>query len=66
MNTCDTCEYWKFPIKKNMIEGDCLNPKNEPNQDGNLDGIRYDWDRSSTFTTGPKFGCIHHKPKDKP
>lgn len=70
MKTCKTCKYWIVPNKEEEQKQrgvSCSNPQFVYNVDSDgkcpNDGLMY-WDYesySAGFSTGPDFGCIHHK-----
>lgn len=62
MNTCDTCKWW-VRIEE-FKTGFCTN-ENIGNGDDKIDGMETNVDYYKIIiTTGPKFGCIHHEPKE--
>jgi hypothetical protein len=77
MNTCDTCQFWELPLKEWPARfgnpsipigsyGKCLKGIGSCGQFPPIDGCYADSrvdDGSGYGRTGPKFGCIHHKPK---
>lgn len=62
MNTCDTCKHWAK---------DAGTPETDPKGGycqlfGVMDGESFFFDASpdqGELYTGPKFGCVHWKPK---
>ena len=61
METCKTCEYWsKTYTSFDPNHRSCLNYKLAECNDG-LDELGYPYAEGGFITTGPDFGCIHHK-----
>lgn len=68
MPTCKTCKYWEAEHKrchKNFV--DVLNDKREFKDDSMRVGV---YPRIGDYVaykfTGPDFGCVHHKEREKP
>lgn len=63
MNTCDSCQWWDKsdlgPLRK------CLNREKLSDHSFGDDALFAQGlhDDSAIVATGPKFGCVHHKPK---
>lgn len=72
MNTCDTCKWWNRTTSHQLEIGfgynfcehlKCLSCNAYADGFGVTEGEPFN---QGSFATGPKFGCIHHEPIDKP
>lgn len=66
MNTCDTCKFWSDPYTNTpwpaaVCKHPSMNGDEWPCEDGIAQGDTHGYSPYLLF--GPKFGCIHHKPK---
>ncbi len=63
MNTCDTCGWWD-PPREDQDHRDMGACKNELLQQIGQNTLSAGevWGQNLEPNTGPKFGCIHHKP----
>lgn len=68
MSTCDTCKFWKpYKLKLSPVwagYGACSSKKNQGTDGANAPSYGTD-DASAISSTGPKFGCIHHRPNSE-
>lgn len=66
MNTCDTCKFW-MPRKDarfaHSTARECRSDKVSELAYGD-DTLSYSYHEDGEILTGPKFGCIHHEPKE--
>lgn len=63
--TCDSCKWWDSkPDGKEPITHECNSSKLGHFAEGNDALVSHDAEGYSSYvSTGPKFGCIHHEPK---
>lgn len=68
MRTCSTCIYWVLnenapPMRSHMRQ--CISTKLVESIDSyGMDGkdmLIYPYDEGGYFSTGPDFGCVHHR-----
>lgn len=63
MNTCDTCKFWR-PEGGSSCYGYCQSGKIKyPTTSNPTDDDILCYQTAPLF--GPKFGCIHHQPKEQ-
>jgi len=69
MNTCRSCVYWSFTsVIAKIPTGECKCPKLvHATQIKSADELAYtDTDNFQAWlSTGPDFGCVHHKGADE-
>ena len=66
MKTCDTCKWWGiqvFTTKRECTMAQTMTGYNHADGDA---GVTFNtYDGSTELHTGPKFGCVHHEPKEE-
>ena len=66
MNRCETCKFWQPHEFAESPMRVCQSSKvvETGPWDGEDDSLVYSYDEGGYFQTGPKFGCVHHEPKE--
>ena len=70
MKNCETCKHWaditqSFDEKGQIRKCGNYEKINDDIYNSEPDGLYYLYQDGGTFYTGPKFGCVHHKEKNK-